>query len=394
MNMSMTLAPHPSHPSSAPFPAPPDPVAVAERFRARIWSLRDEMEAERRLPPQLAAELAEAGMFRLLMPAMFGGVEADPLTALRVVEKLAGIDGSVGWLSLANMGALCTGFLDEYAAMTVLKSPNVIIGGALVPSGRARPVTNGYVVSGRWGYASGIQHSDWMMAGCRVEDHDETMRAVFLRTADIDIVDTWSVTGLRGTGSHDMVARVAFVPQDLSFAPGDLPVQQGPLYRFPIRSLGAAGIAAVCLGVAQSAIDSLDHLARRKTPAMTESLLRERSSVQVTMAQAVALVRSSRAWLFESIAEAWQQTINGDDISCEQQALLRLAATNACVNSAKAVDVVHAASGGAALFTSSPLERIFRDVHTATQHFSIQQSTYELVGRSLLGLSPLPGPPL
>ena len=374
-------------------------VDIATSFGPAIRAQHEQLDAQRRLPPHLAIGLAEAGLFKLLMPARYGGHEVDPATALATIEALAASDGSVGWLSLANVGGLCMGLLAESAVRVLLDAnPDVVVGGTLVPSGIAQRVPGGYRVSGRWGFASGVQHSGWMMVGCVVVDESRAaeagMRALFVRTDDLRVIDTWSVNGLRGTGSHDIVVDDIFVPEELSFTPGDPAVEPGPLYRFPIRSLGAAGIAAVCLGIARCAVDAFIRLATTKTPTMSVGVLGERFHAQHAFAKAEALVQSSRTWLYGCIEDSWSMVVAGDIVPIEQQARMRLAATNACTNAVMAVDLIHAASGGAGLFVSSPIERSFRDVHAAGQHFSVQEGTYELVARTLLGLPGVGGPPL
>jgi alkylation response protein AidB-like acyl-CoA dehydrogenase len=129
-------------------------------------------------------------------------------------------------------------------------------------------------------------------------------------------------------------------------------------------------------------------LAAAKTPTMTALALRERPYVQTELARGEAIVRSARSWLFESVRQAWMDVVAGRHVTPHDQALLRLAATFAVQRAAEAVDIAHTLAGGSAIFTGSPLERAFRDVHTATQHFSVQPTMYEPIGRALLHLAP------
>src|SRR3712207_1887173 len=186
-------------------------IETARSFGPRIRALRDEIERDRRLPPALVHDLAAAGLFRLLVPRAFGGLEVDPLTWLGVVEAAARLDGSVGWVLLANAGGLCTAYLDAPAARAIVgPDAAVAISGTLVPSGRATRVDGGYRVSGRWAFASGVEHSAWHMAACVLVEGDRPLRtaegqpqvrAFFLPTEELAVLDTWSVSGLRGTGS-------------------------------------------------------------------------------------------------------------------------------------------------------------------------------------------------
>jgi alkylation response protein AidB-like acyl-CoA dehydrogenase len=369
-------------------------LAAVRALAPMVRAHADEVEQSRRLPASVFEPLVEAGMFHLLTPRRFGGREVNVLTALEAIETFAIADGSTAWvLMINNNGGMISAYLDpEAAAELYHDNPRAVIGGALVPSGTATTAPGGYRVSGRWGFASGIEHCAWVMAACRVDDGE--VRAVVLPGGDVTVLDTWSVGGLRGTGSHDFVVEGASVPWRRSFWLSDRPTQPGPLYRFPLRSFGAAAIAAVTLGVARGALDTLAELAGAKTPTMTALRLRDRPYVQSELARAEAVLRSARSWLYESVRQAWIDVVAGRHVTPRDQALLRLAATFTVERAAEAVDIAHRLAGGSAVYTHSPLERAFRDVHTATQHFSVQPTMYEPVGRALLHLPPADGLPL
>jgi alkylation response protein AidB-like acyl-CoA dehydrogenase len=363
-------------------------LATVRTLTPMIRANADEIERSRRLPPSVFGHLLEAGMFHLLTPRRFGGREVNVLTALEAIETFATADGSTAWvLMINNNGGMISAYLDPEAAAELYRDdPMAVISGALVPSGAATAVPGGYRVSGRWAFASGVEHSAWVMAACRVDEGE--VRAMVLPAGDVSVVDTWSVGGLRGTGSHDFVVTDAFVPSHRSFWIADRPAEPGPLYRFPLRSFGAAAIAAVTLGVARGALDSFADLARAKTPTMTAHHLRDRPYVQTELARAEAVLRSARAWLYETVRQAWMDVVASRHVTPHDQALLRLAATFTVERAAEAVDIAHTLAGGSAVYTRSPLERAFRDVHTATQHFSVQPTMYEPVGRALLHLPP------
>jgi indole-3-acetate monooxygenase len=369
-------------------------LAAVRTLVPMVRAHADETEQRRRLPPSVFEPLVDAGMFHLLTPRRFGGGEVNVLTALEAIETFAVADGSTAWvLMINNNGGMISAYLEPDAAAELYRrNPKAVVGGALVPSGTATPVPGGYRVSGRWAFASGIEHCTWVMAACRVAGGD--MRAVVMPARDVTVLDTWSVGGLRGTGSHDFAVLGAFVPAHRSFWIADRPAEPGPVYRFPIRSFGAAAIAAVTLGVARGALDALAELAAAKTPTMTAHRLRDRPYVQTELARAEALLRSARSWLYETVRAAWMDVVAGRYVTPRDQALLRLAATFTVERAADAVDIAHRLAGGSAVYTRSPIERAFRDVHTATQHFSVQPTMYEPVGRALLHLPPADGLPL
>ncbi|HVO24778.1 MAG TPA: acyl-CoA dehydrogenase family protein, partial [Candidatus Margulisiibacteriota bacterium] len=204
---------------------------------------------------------------------------------------------------------------------------------------------------------------------------------------DVEIIDTWTVAGLRGTGSHDIAVAERFVPEDRSVSLlTDRPRQPGPLYMFPVFGLLALGIAGVALGVARRAIDELLQLAAAKTPTGSRKRLAERAMIQVHVAEAEALLRSARAFLFDTIGDAWRAAQGSRTISVAQRSLLRLAATHAATSAAKVVDLMYNAGGGTSVYATSPLQRQFRDIHVVTQHMMVAPATYELTGRVFLGI--------
>jgi indole-3-acetate monooxygenase len=366
-------------------------------LRPQLAAQRETIEQQRGLPRPLFDELLGAGLFHMLKPRAYGGLEVDPMTFFEVVAELARVDASTAWLIMINNnGALITSFLEQSVAHEVYARGDEVLAGALVPSGQATPVPGGYRINGRWAFGSGVVHSDWVVAACRIVEEDAPripgsppdVRAMIVPAHDVEVIDTWSVTGLRGTGSHDFEIANAFVPAARSFTLLDPPVQPGPLYRFPVRGLGAAGIAAVALGTARAAIDALMEIATTKTPTFSGHGLADRPLVQMQLAQAEAQLSAARSWLFEIVRTVWAMVCESDPVSRGEQALLRLAATHAVGAAADTVNTMHSLAGGTAIRMGEPLERIFRDMHTARQHFSVQPSMYEPIGRALLGLPP------
>ena len=171
-----------------------------------------------------------------------------------------------------------------------------------------------------------------------------------LPASDVTVIDTWHVAGLRGTGSHDFAVQNLFVAEDyvrpLNF---DVPVESGPLYAFPFIGNFAVAKAAVALGIARHAIETLKELALAKTPTGQTSLLRERSVVQSDLARAVVLMRSARAFLHETVYEVWRSVAAGDPPTTDQRAWLRLAAVDGVHRAVQAVDSMYNAGGATAI---------------------------------------------
>jgi alkylation response protein AidB-like acyl-CoA dehydrogenase len=205
--------------------------------------------------------------------------------------------------------------------------------------------------------------------------------------SEVEIVDTWNVSGLRGTGSHDIAVHDVFVPAGRAISLTlDRPRRGGTLYAFPVFGLLALGGAAVATGIARHAIDELGSLASTKTATLQRRRLAERPVVQAKVAEAEALLGSARAFLREAVARAWESAERGGEIALTDRARLRLAATHATATAARAVDLMYTAGGGTAIYAASPLQRCLRDAHAVTQHVMVAEPTYELVGRVLLGV--------
>jgi alkylation response protein AidB-like acyl-CoA dehydrogenase len=378
---------------------------TVRRLAPLIREHAEEAEYNRRLSPPVVTALAEAGIFRMCTPHALGGFEVHPLTFYRVVEEIARLDGSTGWcVFIAGCNPLMGAYLADSAAADVFGSdPQVAVAGVVLPYGKAVVRAGGYVVRGHWSYGSGCQHCAWIFCMCQVFDGDQIrltesgepeVHAFFVPTTQVTIMDTWEVSGLAGTGSHDVVLEEVFVPQEYScaFGPGMTPhstYYQGPLYRYPLYGLFALPISAVALGIAQGAIDTCVDLAQTQHPAGTTAVLRERPMFHFRLAEAMALVRSARAWLHASVQQVWEALQARGQVAFEARADLLLAAANATRSAAAAVDIVYTAAGATANYRRSPLQRALRDIHAATQHMGTAPQQFESAGRMLLGLQPL-----
>lgn len=376
-----------------------DPLAAANALAPEIRERLAEIESGRRLPLPLVHAFRRAGVFRLLFPQSCQGIEADPATLVEVLHAISRVDGSAGWCAMIGATSGVTlAYLPPETAREVSGGGEAILGGVLHPRGRAILAGDDYRATGRWPFASGCEHTDWLLGGCLVFGEDGTKpllradgtpeaRSMLFSRHDVEIHDTWSVAGLRGTGSHDMSVRDVAVPRARSVRFATDPVREsGPLYAFPIFNLLSLGIAAVALGIARGAIDDFREIARAKVATGSRRVMAERGATQSEVARAEALVESSRDHLLARIDAAWRGVLAGRTIDVAERAHIRLAATHAVRSAADAVDRMYEAAGGGAVYESGPLARRFRDVHVATQHVMVGASTYELAGRVLLGL--------
>jgi alkylation response protein AidB-like acyl-CoA dehydrogenase len=194
------------------------------------------------------------------------------------------------------------------------------------------------------------------------------------------------VAGLCGTGSDDIEIRDVFVPAGRSFSLfEEKPPRPEPLYAFPVFGLLALGIGATALGIGRAAIDEIIRLAGVKTTPGRATTIAGKSSVRATVARAESLLGAGRAWLSAAVDDCWRSALAGDPATPHQRAQLRLAVAHAATSAARAVDLAYHAGGGTSVYTTSPLQRFFRDVHVATQHAMVGPDIVELAGAVLLG---------
>jgi alkylation response protein AidB-like acyl-CoA dehydrogenase len=267
-------------------------------------------------------------------------------------------------------------------------------------------VPGGYRVSGRFPFASGCQHSEWVWLGCIVMA-DGTPRAdgngvpetrqCLVKLSQCEILDTWYTTGLRGTGSNDLLVKDVLVPAEhtFSFQDKDLIKRPGPLYAFPL--MFAAKTSPVALGIARHALDVLIETATSKTARRytlgehlePPKMMRDDVFIQDAVGRADMMLTAARAHLFEVMGDFWATLVDGREPSPAQVArfiTLHTYVVGVCVD---VVQLVFKAAGGTAVYQKGPLDRCLRDVLTMNQHVVGTMRTYEMAGRLLLGLEPL-----
>ena len=376
-----------------------DAVTVARGLQSIIRTHAEETERERRLAGPVVDALRSGGLFSMGLASAMGGLETPIGLALRAIEEISLADGASGWNVMIVFDTdLWAGFLRGASRDLIGSLSRPIVTGTLSSPGRIEKSDGGYRISGRWKFGSGCQHSDVVLVGALLCESGRPvvgpsgapeMLQIALRASEVTILDTWRVTGLRGTGSHDFAIDNLFVAAERALPLNiTTPVERGPLYAFPMLASFAVAKGAVALGIARHAIDAFKEIARSKVPATKTSPLRERTTAQIDLAHAEALVHSARAFLYQSVDEGWRGLVGGNPISQQLRALIRLAATDCVQRCAQAVDLMYHAAAATAIYESCELERCFRDAHVVTAHIVVQPTMYEAVGRVLLDLPP------
>ncbi len=363
------------------------------RLRAR----NDEIERARQLPQDLAESFAESGFYAALVPEAYGGLELEPLRYSELIRTLAEGDAAAAWcVMIGSTTGLSAAYMPESAAREIFTPiDKAITAGVFAPRGQAVPEKDGYRISGRWQWGSGSPNAQWIAGGCAImrDGKPELMpnriplsRMMFVPAAEVELLDTWDVSGLCGSGSTDFAIRDSYVPAERGVSPvADRPLER-PLYVFPIFALLGIGVSSVCLGIARAALDELLSFASAKTPEASLKPLAKRQDTQMTVARAEARLQSAQAWLAETIEAAWEMARSQGQIPIELRRNIHLANYHAAESSAAVVDMAYNLGGGTSVYRRSPLQRHFRDVHVATQHMLVGPSRLEMAGQHLLGL--------
>lgn len=363
----------------------------------------DEIERQRRLTPPVVEAMKQAGIYSMSMPKAWGGLELDLPEQLRVLETLSRFDGSVGWCAEMNSGSgLTLSWFSEEAARELFPDLNNAWAGSILFGGQAVRSGEGYRLTGRWPFTSACHHAAVFGFTCGVIDSDGArvmrpegfpeLRFCLLPASQGEILDTWYTTGLRGTGSHDVELKDVYVPEShTTLFPDIKPRRQGPLYNYPYNFFYL--FCANALGIAQHAIEAFVEIANQREITVAalagqKVLLRMSPHVQVAVSQAEGLVSSSRCLIYEVVDEIWAALVRGEIPSMALRAAHASAMTHAYRACTQAVDLLYKANGGSSVYARSPLERCFRDIHTANQHHLASLAFDEKAGQVMLGLTP------
>jgi alkylation response protein AidB-like acyl-CoA dehydrogenase len=345
-----------------------------------------EAEHARRVAASLIAALRRSGLALAAAPMSVGGTNPTPSDLLEIVREVSRADASAGWVTMIYVTSAAAAHWIPPAGLPDIfqKGSHTLLAGVVAPRGQAESTSDGFRLSGRWAFGSGAADADWIGLGA-VIDGEPGRTAIFHVPRElVSIVDTWDVVGLRASASHDLEVDGAPVPERLVSYLDQPPHTTEAIARFPVYGLLAAGIAAVGIGLAESALAAGIELAGGKTPTGSKRRLADRPAFQEAVARAHAGLES--AWHYLADVASGAETT----ATLSERVRLRLAATAAVEASRSAVDSIYTLAGGSSIYAGSPLQRYLRDIHTASQHMMIAQPTWELTGRVLLGLDSQP----
>ncbi|MFN3231851.1 MAG: acyl-CoA dehydrogenase family protein [Alphaproteobacteria bacterium] len=379
------------------------PLERVEKLRDVIADGGDKAQEMRRLPSECVDALIDEGFFRFAMPAELGGEDASSMETVEILEAITAIDASVGWNVMlgSEINAMAAGGMDKDLAKEIyLENPRVIMcgggGTGSIPATAVKTADGGFEVTGESTFISGCWNSEWcFMPAPEVEEGQDitqadptTTRMRFMHKSEWEILDTWDVAGLRGSGSHTVKAhkskvRPEHVNVDLVTIP---PHYDNPVFRIPIPLRLSYNKVAIALGVARGAIDAFVDLAHNKVPMLSPSKLMDRPIAQYRVAEAEAKYRAARAYVLEAMNEVEEELHGGAEMpSARTTQNARLACVfgaNACM---EVVDLIHNTAGTSASYMKNPLERKLRDAHGAASHRWVSHPLYQDLGAIILG---------
>lgn len=361
-----------------------------------IRALRDETESRRCLMP-LAESLRRSQLGRMFVARSLGGRETPPTEALDVLESLAGTEASVAWVVWNNaLPCLLGRFLTPAGREAIFADPRGLYASSTRPSGQAVVTDGGYRLSGRWSLVSGCELADWIALLCRVNEPDgqprthdgePELRFLYVRCTDLRVIDTWHVSGLRGTGSHDVEAADLFVPEGHTAVPGASTLDV-PLGRMPIICTMAAGFAAQVIGIASASISTVLEIAKTKVSPDPRPGLKDVPANQASVALHRSALAAARAHLHACVDSAWTKTVHGDPVTVPEIAGIWGAALHAAHVGRDALEAMFAIAGTTSLYTHCPLERAHRDLHAMLRHIVVQPQWIQDAGRVMFELEP------
>jgi len=374
-------------------------VSDAQAFVPELIARSGEIDSTRQLPQDLAEKLAAKGFYRICTPEQIGGLDQDPKVMYEVCETLAFANGSAAWcVFIGSTSQYLLGALAPQQQQAMMQDINVLTSGVFADSGTARYEVRGnqpgYLINGHWRWGSGCHNAAWISGGIHEIDEngdprknaDSILTRVFFKPDEIEILDNWHVSGLRGSGSSDYRAENVWVPAlRMASSIEQTEFKDLPIYRYPKFSLLSLPIGAITMGMARASINEVVEIANQKTPQGSRRTLAHRPGLHRDIGFADTKLAAARSYLYTLSDEVWRHC-QFHEPTVEQRQQLRAANVHAVNTAVEVIDKMYTIVGGTSVFESSCLQQHFRDVHVATQHMMVAEPVMELAGRVILGL--------
>lgn len=375
-------------------------VSRAEQLRPLLADKARQGADDRRIAEATITALAQAGLFKVMLPRRYGGYQAGVRTSLEVMGALAHGDGAAGWVaSLVNHSAWDVGLLPTRVQDDVFGTdPDALVCGSLAPAGTAVAVEGGVRLSGRWGYVSGSLHAGWAVLGFNRVDDGGTVVDVALApvpATDYVVSDTWFTAGMRGSGSNTLTVDDAFIPSHrvvprARLDAGDYPTEHKDevSYRSGYYSTHTLGLVGPLLGLGRAALDYVRDAALTKRMAGTVySRQADSAGLQMQLGEAALLIDTAHLHARRAADDLDGHAERGQQPNFAVRARVRADASRAAGQVVEALDILLDVHGSGGLVDASPLQRIWQDASVAARHVSLLPGmSYEVYGKALLGL--------
>lgn len=366
-----------------------DALARARNIAPLIESEAEFIERDATITQRVVDALVEQRLFWLLVPQEYGGCGLGMADSLKVVEEISRADGSTGWALMANAFStgIAVGFLETEGAKEIFdrRTPG-ITAGMILPTGSAVRVDGGYRVTGRYQFASGSAHADWIGAGFTVQDAegnpiltdtgDPVARVAFLPREKVDFLGNWNVMGMVGTGSYDYAVTDQFVPEKHTMdAFSTTPVRSEPVYKLGLLGIGVGGHSGVALGLATRALQEIVTVSSGKGRVGYSSVVGESEMFRREFGKYEALLQAARRYVYDIHREAEDTAAAGEEITLEQRSRMRQVTTWVQEVASEVVGFAHRWGGSQSIRNPSALGRCTRDAAVATQHLLVDPMT-------------------
>jgi len=378
-----------------------DILGNARGLNGYLREKSDEIEEARRLPDEVAERLRDAGMFRLMMPKEWGGPEMRPAAQVEVIEELAKGNASAAWCVMIGCDSgFFAGFLEDEAGREIYPRLDMATAGSATPTGRAERVAGGYRVTGQWAFGSGVTHAGVVELACVLHENGAPVTkgqgmpvtCGFLSPAsNVEVIDNWRTTGMRGTGSCDYRVKDLFVPERFLCNIRPPARRPGVLWRRSTNFLPK--VSGVPLGMARAAIDYAVEAIKNRTEFPSGRPLKNSGRIQSVIADAEMMLGAARSYVFLAMDREWARLENNERPTIRERADAWLSRVNVAQVAREIARMLYDALGSASIYSDrTPLDRLLRDAETFCQHIVMQRKTLETAGALLLGAESPPLP--
>jgi len=372
-----------------------------ERIAPTLTNTIEQDEQNGRVSGSIITALRGAGLYNLFLPVSLGGFEADPLTVAKLTERVAHYNAAAAWsVMVMNISNWVCRFLPAEVVEEIYHPEETFCAGTFAAPVFAEKTKGGYLIKGQAPLCSNVHQAQWItLLSIVMQDGQPVMnngmpelRAVFLKSGDCRILETWQALGMKATDSNDVVVENAFVPQNCSFILSPHSERnkhyKNALYRFPLTGIiSCCLIVPAALAIATNAIEELK-LLTGKMPSGSATMLKEKAGFQRKLGMAEAMVSSARAYLHQTLSDCWSKVQSGEEASTQDKANLLLSASHVNISCTNAVDLVYSASGTTGVYRRNNISRHFTDMQVVRQHGFANENRFETAAQLILGLQP------